>query len=57
MQIAGNTVLSRKNTATVLAASISAGALVAVFAAKSIGIALAGAVGLVAVGRGLRLHG
>lgn len=46
----GNKVLDKRTTATVLVSSISAGALVAIFAAKSVGIALAGAAGLYAVG-------
>ena len=49
---AGGKLLSPDNTATVLAASVSAGALVAIFAAKSLGIAIAGAAGFIT----LRMH-
>lgn len=41
--------MSSQSAATVLAASIIAGALVAVFAAKSLGIAVAGTAGFIAI--------
>lgn len=44
-----------QSTATVLAASISAGALVAVFAAKSLAIAVVGAAGFITLGETLDL--